>query len=148
MPIEHTIDHARRLVLAKGKGTLTDEDVFSYQRTVWSREDVAGYDELMDMTEVQQIALPSIERVRDLAKVSASMDVGRPRSRFAIVAPSDLAFGLGRMYEMYRDLQAQSGREVGVFRRVKDAWRFLGREEPADSGAILSGGEGPGDASP
>src|SRR5262252_7659113 len=42
MPIEHTIDHARRLVLAKGKGTLTDEDVFSYQRTVWSREDVAG----------------------------------------------------------------------------------------------------------
>jgi len=129
MPIEFSIDHEQRLVRAKGRDTLTDEDVFSYQREVWSLPEVAGYNELMDMSEVQQIALPSIDRVRDLAKLSASMDTAKTGSKFAIVAPADLAFGLGRMYEMYRDLQAQSTKQVGVFRTLKEALEFLGLEE-------------------
>lgn len=136
MPIEFSIDHEKRLVLAKGSGTLTDEDVFSYQREVWSRPEVAGYSELMDMSEVKQIALPSMDRVRDLAKLSASMDTEEVASKFAIVAPSDLAFGLGRMYEMYRDLQARSSKQVGVFRTRKEALEFLGMEGgPPASGA-------------
>ena len=129
MPIEFSIDHEQRLVRAKGRDTLTDEDVFSYQREVWSLHEVAGYNELMDMSEVQQIALPSIDRVRDLAKLSASMDTAKSDSKFAIVAPADLAFGLGRMYEMYRDLQARSTKQVGVFRTLKESLEFLGLEE-------------------
>ena len=133
MPIEFSIDHEKRLVRAKGRGTLSDEDVFSYQRNVWA--EVAGYDELMDMSEVNQIALPSMDRVRDLAKLSASMDAEKAASRFAIVAPFDLAFGLGRMYEMYRDLQAQSTKQVGVFRTLKEALEFLGVEgDPPKAG--------------
>jgi hypothetical protein len=128
LPIEFSIDHERRLVLAKGRGTFTDEDVFSYQREVWSRPEVSGYNELIDMSEVKQIALPSIERVRDLAKHSASMDAEKAPSKFAIVAPSDMAFGLGRMYEMYRDLQARSTKQVAVFRTLKEALEFLGGE--------------------
>ena len=136
MSIEFSIDHEKRLVLAKGSGTLTDGDVFSYQREVWSRPEVAGYSELMDMSEVRQIALPSMDRVRDLAKLSASMDTEKVASKFAIVAPSDLAFGLGRMYEMYRDLQARSSKQVGVFRTRKEALEFLGTEgESPTSGA-------------
>ena len=130
MPIEFSIDHENRLVRAKGHGTFTDEDVFSYQRDVWSRPELAGYNELMDMSEVRQIALPSIERVRDLAKLSASMDAEKSGSKFAIVAPSDLAFGLGRMYEMYRDLQSQSTKQVGVFRTLQEALEFLGPPRP------------------
>ena len=136
MPIEFSIDHEKRLVRAKGSGTLSDEDVFSYQRDVWSRPEVAGYHELMDMSEVRQIALPSMDRVRDLAKLSASMDAEKAASKFAIVAPFDLAFGLGRMYEMYRDLQAQSTKQVGVFRTLQEALEFLGVEDgPPKSGA-------------
>jgi hypothetical protein len=38
MPIEHEVDHRRRLVLAKGHGTLTDAEVFHYQSYLsWSR---------------------------------------------------------------------------------------------------------------
>jgi hypothetical protein len=59
---------------------------------------VAGYDELVDMTAVQSIALPAASRVRDLAEVSAQMDPRPPASsKFAIVAAGDLAFALGRM---------------------------------------------------
>src|SRR5205085_328644 len=104
MPIEYRIDTRRGLVVATAHGTLTDEDVFGYQREVWSRPDVAGYDELVDMSRVERIVLPAADRVRELAAVSAAMDDPAPGARFAIYAPTDLAFGLGRMYEVYRGL--------------------------------------------
>ncbi len=130
MPIEYQIDHARRLVTAQGRGVLSDQDVFEYQQAVWSRPDVAGYDELMDMRAVERIIELSADRVVRLAALSAAMDAGRP-SRFAIVASQDLAFGLGRMYQTYRSLQESSTKEVGVFRTLGDAMAFLGIEGDA-----------------
>ena len=126
MPIAYHIDHERRLVLTRGYGSFTDEDVFSYQRTVWSRKDVAGYSELVDMTEVTDIALPSVHRVRDLASLAASMDDQYSSSRMGIVAPDDLAFGLGRMFQSYRELEKDRTKEVGVFRTHEEAFAFLG----------------------
>lgn len=125
MPIEFTIDHARRLVTAKGRGTMTGEDVFGYQRDVWSRADVQGYNELIDMREVEHIDLKSIDNMRFLAELSASMDAPAQPSRFAIVATSDEAYGLGRMYETYRRLEGKSTKQVGVFRSLTDAMAFL-----------------------
>ena len=126
MPIEYTIDHARRLVMATGRGTLSAEDIFGYQQEVWSRTEVSGYDELMDMTEVEKIDLRSVDRIKQLAELSASMDGSQ--SKFAIVAPGDYAFGLGRMYESYRRLEGRSTKQVGVFRSLADAMEFLARE--------------------
>lgn len=125
MPIEFTIDHARRLVTAKARGTMTGEDVFGYQRDVWSRADVQGYNELIDMREVEQIDLKSIDNMRFLAELSASMDAPAQPSRFAIVATSDEAYGLGRMYETYRRLEGKSTKQVGVFRSLTEAMVFL-----------------------
>jgi len=125
MPIDHEIDHEHRLVRARGRGIFTDQDVFSYQRDVWSRPDVAGYDELIDMTEVERIELPSVDRVLDLAKVSAAMDRDAPPSKLAIVAATDLAFGLGRMYQTLRGLEHRSTKQVGVFRSLAEALAFL-----------------------
>lgn len=126
MPIEVTIDHAHRLVTATGRGTLTGEDVFGYQRDVWSRQDVRGYNELMDMRAVERIDLRSIDNMRALAELSASMDAPAQPSKFAIVATTDESFGLGRMYETYRRLEGKSTKEVGVFRSLNEALEFLG----------------------
>jgi len=131
MPIEHTVDHERRLVVARGRGILTDRDVFDYQRGVWSRPELAGYDELVDMSGIEGIDLPSIERVRELAQLSAAMDADAPPSRLAIVAPKDYAFALGRLYEAYRGLDDRSRKQVSVFRWVKDALAWLGTEPRA-----------------
>jgi hypothetical protein len=134
MPIEYRIDHERRIVFVKGRGILTDEDIFGYQREVWSRSDVGGYNELMDMGEVDHVALPSGKRVHDLALLSASMDKKSIGSKFAIVARSKEAFGLGRMYQMYREMETQGAKEVGVFHTMDDALAFLGIEDgPPDS---------------
>jgi hypothetical protein len=129
MPIEHRIDHQRRLVLVRGHGTLTDDEVFGYQREVWSRADVGGYDELVDMTDIGHIALPSGDRVQELARLSAGMDTRSRASRLAVIAPSDTAFGIGRMYQTYRELDPRSTKEIGVFRTREEALSFLGIDE-------------------
>jgi hypothetical protein len=68
MPVIYRIDHEARVVVAAAKGTLTDAAVFGYQQEVWSRP-VAGYGQLIDITHVTEIALPAVNRVRDLAKL-------------------------------------------------------------------------------
>jgi hypothetical protein len=128
MPITYQIDHERRLVDAKADGLISDGDVFAYQREVWSRTDVVGYAEIVDMIAVERIDLPSIDKIRELAELAARMDADKPASKLAIVASRDFAFGLGRMYETYRELQAGSTKPVGVFRTRREALDFLGLE--------------------
>jgi hypothetical protein len=126
MALDYRIDHDRRVVFAEGRGTLTDQDVFGYQQAVWSRPEVATYDELVDMRGVEHIALPSVDRLRALADLSAQMDVPSSASKLAIIASESYAFGLGRMYQMYRDTNPRSAKQVSVFRSFEDAIIWLG----------------------
>jgi hypothetical protein len=132
VPIDYRIDEERRLVLARVRGDVTEADLFTYQREVWSRPEVAGFNELVDMSGVGRIVAPSIDRVLELSSVSAAMDAAQEKSRFAIVAPDDLAFGLGRMYQAYRGLDQRSTKRVGVFRTLDQALAFLGLEANFD----------------
>jgi hypothetical protein len=127
MPIEYQIDHDRRLVTAQGRGVFTHDDVMRYQHEVWTRPDVAGYDELVDMTAVTRIDATSVDGVRQLAAVAAAMDDPDAYARFAIVAPQDIAYGLGRMYETYRGLDTHSTKDVAVFRTAAEALAWLRR---------------------
>jgi hypothetical protein len=136
VPIRFRVDAQAKVVVAAAYGTLTDDDVFGYQLGVWSRPDLAGYDELIDMTRVEEITLPSTARVRELAVTSAEMDDPARSSRFAIVAPDDFAFGLGRMFQTYRELDGRSTKEVGVFRTVAEALTFLDVEGPLEMPAL------------
>jgi len=144
MPIAYGIDRERRLVVAVPYGTLEDDHIFGYQKEVWALPEVAGFDELVDMTAVEHIALPSAQRVVDLAKLSAEMDanagMGRRPARMAIVAPTDLAFGLGRMYQAYRAMKSDSvPRHIGVFRSMAEAMEFLGIEGGPEEAERLLG---------
>ena len=103
------------LVVARGYGLFSPGDVFDYQTTAWSDPGLAGYDELIDMTHVTEVSLPSAQRIQELASVAARMDVATVRSRFAIVAPTDLAYGLGRMFKVYREADERGSKEVDVF---------------------------------
>jgi len=126
MPIEYRIDLQRHLVVARALGTLSDADVFRYQETVWSRADINGFDELMDMGTVESIIVPSRDRVRQLATLACQMDNPPAGGRFAVVAPQDDAYGLARMYETWRNLHAAVKKEIGVFRTLPPALEFLG----------------------
>ena len=78
------------------------------------------------MTHVAEVSLPSAQRIQELASVAARMDVANLPSRFAIVAPTDSSFGLGRMFKVYREADERGRQEVGVFRTLAQALLFLG----------------------
>ena len=129
MPIDYRVDHQKHLVVARGLGVVTGEDIFGYQREVWSEADVNGYNELVDMREVRRIHVPTPERMRELALVSSKADSSSRPSKFAIVAPQELVFKLGKIYESYRNLDARSTKKVGVFRSMKEALAYLGLDD-------------------
>jgi hypothetical protein len=128
MPIDFYIDPVLRLVVARGKGLFTEPDVLAYQQEVWSQPDLAGYSELIDMTEAEEIVAPSPAgaAMQRVAAEAAARDDPASAAKLAIVAPSLLAFGLAREYQSYREAQIQSRKQVGVFRTLAEALSFLG----------------------
>src|SRR5262245_62000195 len=127
MGIDYFIDHERRLVRVTVSGVVTPDALFEYQKTVWSDPAVEGYDELVDMSAVTNVQASSHTNVNALAGFSAKMDGPSKPSKLAIVAADDLVFGLGRMYQAYREMKPGSNKEVAVFRSMPDALTWLGR---------------------
>ena len=125
MSITYKVDAGHRRVTARAHGRLTEADILDYQNEVWSRPDVAGFDELVDMTDVVEIVSPSPDRFLHVATHAAAMDDRYSSSRFAIVATGDLHFGLGRMYSAYRNLSTTGTKQVSVFRSLEEAERWL-----------------------
>ncbi len=142
MPLEYRIDRERRVVVATATRTLSDEDVFAYQREAWSRGELAGYDEIVDFSPVEELIVSSGERVRALADLAAAMDVPGVSSRLAIVAPHDLVYGFARMFETYRSMGRSSAKTVAVFRSMQAALDWLAARGPG--GPAAAGPPGPG----
>jgi len=132
VPVKYRIDHQRRLILTWGVGTVLAQDLFEYQRTVWSRPDVAGFREVVDMTLAETVESPTAAKMRELASLSAEMAESVATGRLAIVAPQQLMFGLGRMYEAYREMQPGTQKEMAVFRTLDEASIYLGIAIRAD----------------
>lgn len=126
MPLDYEIDHERRLVRVTASGVITPDVLFGYQKAVWSDSAVAGFDELVDMSDVERVEAPSPSNVSALAGYAAKMDGDTKPTKFAIVATDDLLFGLGRMYQAYREMKPESSKEVAVFRTLPDALAWLG----------------------
>jgi hypothetical protein len=125
MSITYRVDHDARVVVAVAQGILTEAELIEYQREVWSRSDIAGYSELGDLSRVTKIEMDS-HQIQNLASAAASMDEKTSNARLAIVVPSNLLFGLSRMFQAHRELNPQSTKAVGVFRTIEEALAFLG----------------------
>jgi hypothetical protein len=125
VPIEYTIDRARRIVMVSGKGILTFQEMTEYQRQVWTRTDLAGYNELADMNHVTEILDDTIKNVEELARISCAMDASIGPTKLAIVASTDFHYGMGRMYKVFRVGHPGCTKEVEVFRAYEDAIRWL-----------------------
>jgi hypothetical protein len=126
MPLVFRVDHEARVIVAAGYGTLTDGEVLGYHRQISALSETIGYDELIDMTDVTNVSMPSSDWVRELVVVTAGKDAARGPSKLAIVAPGDLAYALGRMFQTEWELDERSKKVVGVFRTMAEASAFLG----------------------
>jgi len=87
-----------RLVIARGNGRLTDRDVFGYQREVWSRTDVGGYNEVVGHE--GRRAHRGADDGADQGARQPGRRHGSPgsASKFAIVATDEIAASLGQFF--------------------------------------------------
>jgi hypothetical protein len=61
----------------------------------------------------------------ELAEISAEADDPAREGKFAIVAPSPIAFGMARMYQAFRESSQSGNKRVEVFRTLAEALAFL-----------------------
>lgn len=126
MPIAVQIDRERRLVVATVTGDVHDDELLEYQRGVWSDESLAGYNEMFDLTHVGSVRDITSTGLSSVAQCAVSMDAACERTKFAVVAPQDISFGLARMYEALRTEMPGSRRAIAVFRSRDEAEAWLG----------------------
>jgi hypothetical protein len=99
MPLTFTVDKARGILRSHGTGVLTTGDLLKYFADTRADPDyVPAMHRVMDLREVTQ--LPSSEDIRSLATF-ARTKAPQETARMAIIASSDLAFGVSMMFKAF-----------------------------------------------
>ena len=126
MPLNYVIDKPHRLVTSTATGVVTYSDLTSHQSRLKNDPDFdPTFDQLVDGTAVTQLELTT-ENVRAIAR----QRLFAAGSRQAFATSSEFAYGMARMFELYRD-SAGTGRMVRVFNGLEAAQEWLqhSREE-------------------
>jgi hypothetical protein len=120
MAYDVRVDPERRLVEVRATGTVTDDDVLGIDNRMRSDPSIdPGFDQLVDASGATEAALTS----KRIQTITASAPFLSTSSRRAIVAPTDLGFGMSRMFELYR---GELAGEIRVFRTRSEALAWLG----------------------
>jgi hypothetical protein len=123
MHVKREIDASDRVVILGVSGELSDEGLQSLAAELRTAPEITpDFGLLIDFRNAVGRDVTS-QGVRALATESLVLS---PDSRRALVVPSDLGFGMGRMYQMLREGQ---GGQINVFRDIDEARRWVTRRE-------------------
>ena len=124
MPIEHKIREDLRLIISIHSGSIPDQ-VFleSYQELLFKEEIYLTYNHLLDLRNTDS-SIRSTNALKIVVEKAQEMSKGKTylKNKFAIVAKTDLSFGLSRMFQ---GLSSPFPKEVLVFRDIKKALAWL-----------------------
>lgn len=124
MPIQWFVDDDPPLLVVRGQGHLTVDDLIRYQEETSADPVTSGLDELLDLSACTSIE-GDVEGAARVAAAAARARARRSPGKLAILAPGDLAFGLARMYQAMAE-GVEPPREIRVTRTAEDAAGFLG----------------------
>ena len=127
MPISVETFDDLKLVIARVTGVMTAEEMMNYQLETWSKRQVVGYDEIVDVTAVEGFNYEGPSKIKEVTHISARMDWANFSRKMAIIAVSDLAVGMARMYQSYRDNETIGRKEIMIFKTIEQARQWLGR---------------------
>jgi|ERR1700690_4345168 len=128
MPARHKIDDNKRLITTVWFGEAVDSELIDaltkYQRDIKSQPDYFAYNEIVDFSQASSFKL-STQGIMTLAHIATNADIQGIKTKLAIVVNNSLAFGLGRMYVIYRSLVPSGLKEVRVFMNYRDALEWI-----------------------
>lgn len=119
MGMSYKIDQERRLVITRGWGELSTRELLDVISQILSdpRFD-PDYRSLGDLRDVTSVSVDTMAT----AQVAAA-PLFADGARRAIVATSDVAYGMARMFAAYSE---RAGYEVHIFREMAPAEEWLG----------------------
>ncbi len=107
-------------MISTASGTVTYSEIAAHQVGLKNHPDFdPSFDQLIDGTAVTKVAL-TVDEIRTVAR----QRIFGPDSRQAIATSSDFAYGMARMFELYREASG-SGRPVRVFNSLEPAQEWL-----------------------
>lgn len=119
VPIRHTVEPHRRLVVTEGHGVLNETDLISAQVELREHPGFSpDYDGLVDIRGVTGFDV----RTEVLGQLARNTAFG-PGSRRAFVVSEGLSYGLTRMFEQQSE---ESGHQMRIFTNLAEARRWLG----------------------
>lgn len=125
--IEFDYDRELGARVATFSGTVDDQELLgSYGQLLASEDYDPRLNDLVDMRPVTRLDV-SGDAIRELVRAFTPLDPAMTETRLAIVAGSDVVFGMARMYEL---LRSDTPEEIRVFRDIDQAraWLKQGRE--------------------
>jgi hypothetical protein len=119
LPISSEIDTDRGIVLTRLDGLVPEDEVADHNRRLGEDPRFKPhYRQLVDLTGLTEIAFDT-----GAVKRAAEKHVFAAGTRRAIVAPSDAAFGMSRMWATQSE---PAGQRIEVFRDIEAAKAWLG----------------------
>ncbi|MFL5483656.1 MAG: hypothetical protein ACJ8AK_15850 [Gemmatimonadaceae bacterium] len=118
MSISYDIDKKKQLVTSRLSEVVTNEQVDDHNRTLRTDPDFdPGYRQLIDLTAITEIRITT-------PKVTAAArdQYFTPGTRRAFVAPTDVTFGMARMFAIHAEANGQT---IEVFRDRQEAEDWL-----------------------
>lgn len=128
MPANHEIDTKAQLLITTWEGEARDmefiEAIKKYQENIQNHPSYIHFNEVVDFSHVTGIKLTS-EGIRKIAQIASGTDQNISNRKLAIIVCSSLAFGLARMYEIYRGLTKNAHKEIRIFKTKEDAFEWV-----------------------
>lgn len=123
MSVTMQIDQAAGVIISVVEGDVSAEDVLSAMDEVQAHADFRpSMNVLWDLTDADFIGGKTDQLRSVVDGIANRRDKRGTGYRVAIVAPSDVAFGVSRQYEAFADRLPFSLR---VFREKDEAWQWL-----------------------
>ena len=124
MPVTYRYDEFTNRLVTRCEGAVTQQEVFDHFRQLGRDARLRPLcDVLLDVS--FQTRLPTADQLNEIAAVLEDMHELMPFGRCAVVAPEDLAYGLGRMFQGFAWPMFTGMR---VFRNNSDAVTWLNEE--------------------
>ena len=122
MPIEYDIIGDKQLVLAKGSGVVTGNDVIRHlDRLAADNRYTVPMKKLVDYRSIDSINI-SPEEAEEIAQKKQTLSSTFRGERCAFVSPGDLTYGTSRVHQALVD---STEVDTKVFRRIEDAIDWL-----------------------
>jgi hypothetical protein len=120
MPTDYVIDQQRKLVTTTATGVFTAADAFAHQKKLQNDPNFnPHFSQLLDFTSITDVQIDS-KSIMQLAQST----VFSAESRRAFVVNSALAFGLARMFGIYREIE-KGEEKIRVFKDKDEAMQWL-----------------------